>query len=94
MTNEALRIHPSTGLILERRTPKGGVMLHGKFIPEGTVIGVNCWVVNRDKSIFGQDADTFRPERWIDSDPADITKMRTNMFTVISFISRDTLYAS
>jgi cytochrome P450 len=57
-------------------------MLHGKFIPEGTVIGVNCWVVNRDKSIFGQDADSFRPERWIDSDPADITKMRTNMFTV------------
>jgi hypothetical protein len=82
VTNEALRIHPSTGLILERNTPKGGAMLHGKFIPEGTVIGVNCWVVNRDKSIFGADADSFRPERWIDSDPADITKMRTNMFTV------------
>ncbi|KAI1162580.1 cytochrome P450 [Nemania serpens] len=81
VTNEALRIHPSTGLILERTTPKGGVMLHGKFIPEGTVIGVNCWVVNRDKGIFGEDAHSFRPERWIDSDPQDITKMRTNMFT-------------
>ncbi|KAI0010206.1 cytochrome P450 [Xylariaceae sp. FL0662B] len=81
VTNEALRIHPSTGLILERRTPKGGVTLHGQYIPENTVIGVNCWVVNRDKAIFGEDAHSFRPERWIDSDPKDITRMRTNMFT-------------
>ncbi|TRX98040.1 hypothetical protein FHL15_001250 [Xylaria flabelliformis] len=81
VTNEALRIHPSTGLILERRTPKGGVTLHGKYIPEDTIIGVNSWVVNRDKGIFGEDAHSFRPERWIESDPQDITRMRTNLFT-------------
>ncbi|KAI1751875.1 cytochrome P450 [Xylaria castorea] len=79
--NEALRIHPSTGLILERKTPKGGVTLHGQFIPENTIIGVNCWVVNRNKGIFGDDAHGFRPERWIDSAPSDIARMRTNMFT-------------
>lgn len=56
--------------------------LHGKYIPEDTVIGVNCWVVNRDKAIFGPDAHSFRPERWIESDPKVLTKMRTNMFTV------------
>ena len=61
-------------------------MLEGKHIPENTIIGVNSWVVNRDKAIFGEDADIFRPERWIDSDPKDLTKMRTNMFTV-SFLS-------
>lgn len=82
ITNEALRIHPSTGLILERRTPKGGVTLHGKFIAEDTIIGVNSWVVNRDKGIFGDDADEFRPERWTNSDPRDLSRMRTNMFTV------------
>jgi cytochrome P450 len=82
VTNEALRIHPSTGLILERRCPKGGVTLHGRHIPEDIIIGVNCWVVNRDKSIFGEDAHEFRPERWTDSDPKDVTRMRTNMFTV------------
>ncbi|KAI1097219.1 cytochrome P450 [Jackrogersella minutella] len=81
VTNETLRIHPSTGLILERRCPKDGVTLHGKHIPEGTIIGVNCWVVNRDKGIFGEDADSFRPERWIDSDPKDVARMRVNMFT-------------
>ncbi|KAI1173081.1 cytochrome P450 [Nemania sp. FL0916] len=81
VTNEALRIHPSTGLILERCTPKGGVTLHGKYIPENTIIGVNCWVVNRDKGIFGDDAHSFRPERWIDRDPKDVARMRANMFT-------------
>ncbi|KAI0469329.1 cytochrome P450 [Xylaria cf. heliscus] len=81
VTNEALRIHPSTGIILERRTPKGGVILHGQYIPEDTLIGVNPWVINRDKGIFGEDAHSFRPERWIDSDPKDLTRMRTNMFS-------------
>lgn len=37
--------------------------------------------MNRDKGIFGEDAHSFRPERWIDSDPKDVTRMRTNMFT-------------
>lgn len=87
VTNEALRIHPSTGLILERCTPKGGVTLHGKYIPENTIIGVNCWVVNRDKGIFGDDAHSFRPERWIDRNPKDVARMRTNMFTVCIHLS-------
>lgn len=80
--NEALRIHPSTGLILERNVPKGGVTLHGKYIAENTIIGVNCWVVNRDKGIFGADADIFRPERWIESDSDTLQRMKRNMFTV------------
>jgi cytochrome P450 len=91
VTNEALRIHPSTGLILERCTPKGGVTLHGKYIPENTIIGVNCWVVNRDKGIFGEDAHSFRPERWIDGNTRDVARMRTNMFTVRIHLS---LFAS
>lgn len=24
------------------------------------------WVINRDKSVFGDDAEDFRPERWLD----------------------------
>lgn len=79
--NEALRIHPSTGLILERYVPKGGVTLHGKHIPEKTIIGVNAWVVHRDKDIFGADAHCFRPERWIESEAEVISKMKRNLFT-------------
>lgn len=49
---KAPRIHPSTGLMLERYVPAGGAVLHGKFIPGGTTIGVNAWVFNRDKDIL------------------------------------------
>lgn len=30
-----------------------------------TVIGTNPWVIHRDKEIFGEDVDAFRPERWL-----------------------------
>lgn len=84
--NEALRIHPSTGTIFERLVPSGGVELHGVYIPEGTVIGINAWVINRDKEIFGEDADRFRPERWIDVPPEKEQIMRRNMLTVREFL--------
>lgn len=81
VVNESLRIHPSTGTLLERYVPKGGVVIHGKTIPEGTTIGVNAWVMNRNKDIFGEDVEQFRPERWIDSPPEQISAMKRNMLT-------------
>lgn len=80
--HEALRIHPSTGTILERCVPRGGITLHGKYLAENTTIGVNCWVIHRNKEIFGEDVENFRPERWIYSAPEAIQKMRLNLFTV------------
>lgn len=85
VVNEALRIHPSTGTVFERLVPKGGVELHGVYIPESTVIGINAWVINRDKEIFGGDADHFRPERWIDVSLEKEQIMRRNMLTVREF---------
>lgn len=82
MINEALRIHPSTGTILERVVPYGGIELHGSHIPEGTIIGVNAWVINRNKDIFGEDVECFRPERWINNPPEKEKAMRKTMFTV------------
>jgi cytochrome P450 len=31
----------------------------------GEQIGTNDFIVNRDKEIFGEEADVFRPERWL-----------------------------
>lgn len=78
---EAARIHPSIGLPLERVVPSGGSRICGKFLQEGTIVGINAWVVNRDSEILGQDADTWRPERWLCSEPTRM-KMDQALFTV------------
>ncbi|KAK4198879.1 cytochrome P450 [Triangularia verruculosa] len=62
---EAGRLHPVIGLPLERVVPKGGVELCGQRFEEGTIVGMNPWVVHRDKETFGQDLDEFVPERWL-----------------------------
>ncbi|KAL4971084.1 cytochrome P450 [Aspergillus stella-maris] len=63
---EGLRINPSVGLPLVRVVPPGGTTLCGKFFPAGTVVGVNSWVAHHNKSVFGADAGSFRPERWLE----------------------------
>lgn len=77
-----MRIHPATGFILERRVPKGGISLHGTYLPEDTVVGVNSWVLHYNKKVFGEDAHSFRPERWIEGDEEKIKDMKRNLFTV------------
>ncbi|KAH4222840.1 hypothetical protein HBH64_162310 [Parastagonospora nodorum] len=62
---EALRMHPSVGLSMQRHAPQGGIELSGKYIPAGYRIGMNAAVVHYDKTAFGQDSDVYRPERWI-----------------------------
>ncbi|KAF4967945.1 hypothetical protein FSARC_4598 [Fusarium sarcochroum] len=63
---ESMRISPAVGLILEREVPKEGLELSdGRFITAGTKVGINPCVITRDVGVFGQDVDTFRPERWL-----------------------------
>lgn len=70
---ESARIAPSIGLMIERVAPDGGLWLpDNRFIPEGTVVGMNPWVVNRTESIFGSCPDSFDPNRWLQG--ADETK--------------------
>lgn len=63
---EALRIHPTAGIELERRVGADGLVLPtGHRLPPGAIVGVNAWPVQRDKGVFGQDAEEFVPERWL-----------------------------
>ncbi|KAI5927227.1 cytochrome P450 [Camillea tinctor] len=63
---EALRIHPPVGNVLERVVPQSGLTLpDGRTIAPGTIVGMNQWVVTRNKELFGEDVDIFRPERWL-----------------------------
>lgn len=61
---EALRINPAPAMLLERVIPKGGRDICGRFFEEGTIVGINPWVIQRDKVVFGDDAEQWRPERW------------------------------
>lgn len=82
---EALRMHPATGLPLWRVVPEGGVHVGDVWLPPGTNVGVNSWVAHYDKSVFGEDAHTFRPERWEEAKESDenrYKKMEANYMPV------------
>lgn len=63
---EALRFHAPVGFGLPRVSPKGGVTVLGRHFKEGVTLSVNPWVIHRRTEIFGDDADVFSPDRWID----------------------------
>ncbi|TKX21940.1 cytochrome P450 monooxygenase-like protein 31 [Elsinoe australis] len=66
VVQESFRLHPAVALGLERVVPYGGFTLpDGRFLPAGTIVGVNPAVIQRRKDVFGKDADGFRPERWL-----------------------------
>lgn len=62
---EAFRLHPAAGLPLERIVPEGGAEIAGHVVPGGTIVGCSAWLIHMNKSIFGDDADVYRPERWL-----------------------------
>lgn len=62
---EAFRMHPAAGLPLERIVPGAGVEIAGRFVPAGTIVGCSAWLIHMDKGVFGDDADVYRPERWL-----------------------------
>ncbi|KAI9755870.1 MAG: hypothetical protein M1815_004531 [Lichina confinis] len=65
---EAYRMHPVVGFHYPRVAPEGGITVAGRFFEKGTVLSVHPWVIHRDPHIFGSDADTFSPERWMASE--------------------------
>jgi cytochrome P450 len=68
---ESLRLHPPISMELPRLVPPEGMLLCGKFVPGGTSVGVSPYIVHRQKDAYGQDAESFRPERWIEAERAE-----------------------
>ena len=72
--NEALRIHSTSAIGLPRMVPEGGLTIQGKHFPVNTVLSVPSYTIHRDKGVWGEDADDFRPERWFEQNQAAIQK--------------------
>ncbi|KIX08873.1 uncharacterized protein Z518_03530 [Rhinocladiella mackenziei CBS 650.93] len=64
---EALRMSPGVASPLPRVVPAPGVTLADKFIPGGTIVEMSSHFVHRNPTLF-DDADQFKPERWLDMD--------------------------
>ena len=77
---EALRLSPSTPNIFARLAGPEGVSVEGMHIPGGTEIACNPWILGRDKTVYGPEADKFRPERWLESEE------QTALFEKNSFV--------
>lgn len=65
---ESMRLHPAIQYQLPRYTPVGGIDIGPYHIPQSVEVGISPRTMNRCKEIFGDDADDFRPSRWVFSD--------------------------
>jgi cytochrome P450 len=65
---ECFRMHPAARFSSERVVPSPGAMICGKYVPGGTVVAINAWVIHRRTEIWGEDVDIFRPERWLEDE--------------------------
>ncbi|KAL3471768.1 pisatin demethylase [Aspergillus californicus] len=51
----------------------------GTILPR-SVVGVNPWVYHRDPQVYGPDADSFRPERWL-GPKEETAQLERSLFT-------------
>ncbi|KAJ5112538.1 benzoate 4-monooxygenase cytochrome P450, partial [Penicillium argentinense] len=78
---ESMRVNPGVGLMLERVVPNAGFTLpDGRFVPEGTVVGMNPWVINNNEEVFGAETEKFVPERWLQG-PLESYKLIATLFS-------------
>ncbi|KAI6783989.1 uncharacterized protein J7T54_004535 [Emericellopsis cladophorae] len=85
---EAIRVHPGVSMMLERYAPAEGLTLpDGRYIPPFTKVGMNPFIINRNPCIWGNDPDTFRPERWLqqDDESGSAFAERTKLFNAADF---------
>lgn len=65
-------MHPIVGGLLPRKVPPTGLELpNGVVLPGDTEVGISSWVVHFNKRIFGEDASTYRPERYLQQPDED-----------------------
>lgn len=65
---EGLRLNPPAPNLFSRVVPKGGKVIDGHYVPAGMEVTCHAYTLQRDKAFYGEDADEFVPERWMESE--------------------------
>ena len=65
---EGFRLCVPVNLGHYKAVPKDGDTLAGYYLPPGTAVGHNSLALTRNKNVFGEDVDVFRPERFLEVD--------------------------
>ncbi|RPB05795.1 cytochrome P450 [Choiromyces venosus 120613-1] len=85
---ESLRLFPPFQGAFTRLVPESGAeVMPGVFVPGGVEVGVNCYVSNRNKDVFGEDAEEFLPERWLTIDNPE-TRRKEKYINTFGYGSR------
>ena len=62
-----MRLCPSVQSIFPREVlPQHKLEIEGREIPVGTEVACNPWIIHRDREVYGDDAEAWRPERWLE----------------------------
>ncbi|KAK3991475.1 cytochrome P450 [Cladorrhinum sp. PSN332] len=72
--DEGMRLTPSGPCELPREVMDGGILIKGEYYPPVTIVATVPWVDSRNRHVYGDDADIFRPERWIVDEAHGVTK--------------------
>ncbi|KAL3426423.1 cytochrome P450 [Phlyctema vagabunda] len=83
---EGLRIFPPVVGLMSKEVPAGGDVINDRFVPGGTKIGYGAYGIFRNVAMWGDDADAFRPERWLDDTAPDRTReMEATLELIFSY---------
>ncbi|KAL0571358.1 hypothetical protein V5O48_008331 [Marasmius crinis-equi] len=77
---ESLRVMPPVPLTVRKAAKTDYV--EGILVPKGTLLWIPIRVVNTWKGIWGEDAEEFRPDRWL-----NLPKDYHPSFSLLSFIA-------
>lgn len=72
LIQEVIRFSPPAPLSVPRRAVCD-VVLNGRKVPMDAGLLINVYAVNRDTDIWGEDADEFKPERFLSASQEQIS---------------------
>lgn len=81
--NEVLRFYAPAPAILREAICDTSIL--GQYVPAGTILMISPWAVNRSISLWGADANEFRPDRWLGPGRANTGGVESN-YSFLTFL--------